>query len=255
MTMSLVAKQIKENCDCFIDRSDEELEVMADELINLISLFTCWTLEPCETLLSSLRTERLHVPCINDCLDDHYLRFRPYYQFGIDSDSISITVLRQQGVNTVREELDASEFGITDVKGYFEFIIDIESFAKRCACSCSNEEIYLEINYDAGFDELPKCLFPEVCDVLTIMTASKIGCGSVDDCCSMSKTDIGYKLQSKRIGELSWTWKQDKDSSEYLFNQLIIKNKFKALGLISLCGTSPTNYESNLWAIGSVCGR
>lgn len=255
MAIADVVEQLKDHCLCLADQEEKDVTAVANEMINLISLSSCWTQESCETLLKSMRTENIHIDCIDSaCGNDAYFRFRPFYQFGIENDTISIVVARQNGLSTTYEELEPEEYALTHVKGYYEIIIDLKRFARRCHCTCDNEELYLEISYEAGYDQLPDCLFPEVCEIITIITASKLGCGSLEECCAMKEPDVTYKLKSKKVGELSWSWGQDTNSIEYLYQQLVNANKFKALSMISLCGSSELDYQDRLWVYGSDIG-
>lgn len=249
MAIEDVATQIKTHCPCFQDTEDSELLVIAKELINLLSSSACWSQNLCETLLTSLRTERIELRC-RDCGSccQQIERFRPYYQYGINPDSLVVTILTENGLSLTKEILDTTEYAVSDINGYTEFLVDVGEYAPRCGCEPCGKT-YIEFTYEAGFEELPDCLFPEVCDLIKTITASKLGCGSLSDCCEMTQAELGYHLKSKKIGELSWTWGKDTDSIEYLYMQLVAANRFKTLGMISLCGTGTDDYRDSIWAV------
>lgn len=252
MTLNDVAKQIQKHCECFKDRSENELIIMTKELIRLLSLSTCWSTEACETLLKGTRVERVDMPDITCNCCGNYFKFKPYFNANISD--VKVTSVVREGLKTTEIELEQGEdFEFTMIEGYPEIIVDVSKYAKMRGCiSCDKR--YLKFEYQAGYDELPDCLFPEVCELLTILTANRLGCGSLDECCAMTQADVGYKLKSKKIGELSWTWTKDIDSLEYAYNQLVVSNRFKALSLISLCGLKQDKLEMNLWVYGSDCG-
>lgn len=253
MSIELITQQIREKCICFKDETEENLLPLVNQLVYLLSLSTCWTLKSCETLLTSERSERILLPCLecNPC--GNIERFRPYYQFNIVSESLKIYVHTRNGLHTETIELEPDEYSITDIKGYTEFLFDYTQYASLCECpSC--DESYIEFKYLSGFDVLPDCLFPQLCDLLKTISASLLGCGDLDTCCEMTQKEVGYILTNKRMGELSYTWKKDTETVEYLYNQMIIKGRFKAFGMISLCGTDIAQYRNKLWVITNDMG-
>lgn len=240
-----VAQQIKLHCPCFSDSEMCDLLPIAEELVNMISSSTCWQREACETLLKAPRVERIPLPCVKCGGCENVVTFVPYYNVGVED--IEVAVYTQSGLNETRTQLQYNEFNFTTIKGYPEVKIDISRYGLNCRCdSCTSG--FIEITYTAGYEKLPSCLFPEVCDLISAITASKLGCGSLDECCQMSNAELGYKLKSKKVGELSWTWTQDKTSIEYLYMQLVAANRFKSLGMISLCGTEESDFD-DIWAV------
>ena len=76
-----VYEQLNEYCNCLTSgNKDEEpsIDVRAvDELIHLISTYTCWAEKPCDTFLQGERKEVVDVPdCICDC---DIFEFDPFY--------------------------------------------------------------------------------------------------------------------------------------------------------------------------------
>lgn len=251
MTIENVALQLQTHCPCFTDVDEQELVTVAKELVDLISLSTCWTTESCETLLKSVRTETVEIPCYDcrNCCGD-YFTFQPYFQYGIEEDSIKLTVTSLNGLKMEQVEVDEEDFALLNFKGYNEIKFNLRPYSKPCQCKTC-EVLYLTIEYVAGYEELPECLFPEVCDIVKTITASKIGCGSLDDCCNMTPEELGYRLASKKKGELSWSWTLDEQSTAYIYRQLLNANRFKSLGMISLCDRQPDDLDTGIWAVVS----
>lgn len=250
MGIELVQQQLIDKCPCYKDCEVDDVKGMADQLVDNISLSTCWTTKSCETLLYSDREERIEFPCLTcDCCGN-IERFRPYFQEGISKDTTEVTIITQSGLDTEEVKVDVNDFGVTKVKGYYEFLVNLENYGNYCNCS-NCDVMYIVFKYKAGYEKLPDCLFPEVCDLIKVMEASNLGCGGIDDCCKMTQAEVGYALKSKKKGEISYTWEQNTEGFAYLFNQLLIGNMFKNLGMISLCGTHTDDYRSRLWVVVS----
>lgn len=246
MAIADVALQLKERCQCLQNCELSEVESVANELIRMLSLSACWTRDVCETLLTSQRTELIPMPCRKCGCCGNIERFTPYYSANVDD--VEVYVITQRGLVTERVRVDHFDVAVTEVFGYPEILVDLSNYAKSCSCrTCDN--MTLEFVYTAGYDSLPECLFPEVCELVKTITASKSGCGGLDECCAMSQPEVGYVLKTKKVGELSWSWTQDQTSIDYIYNQLYISGKLKSLGMISLCGTESDEYSSLLWAV------
>lgn len=240
-----IAEQLEDNCPCFADEDHEEVVSIAKSLIHMLSLATCWTVEACGTLLYEPRQEQIELGCFDfKCCEPIY-RFRPYFQANVED--VQVTILRQVGLKTEEYQLTDDQFAVTNIHGFTEILVDIRDWAVRCGCENPCELLVIRFDYMAGYETLPDCLFPDICEVVKVISASLSGCGSIEECCQITQPQLGSRLKSKRVGELSWAWDKDTDSAEYVFNQLVITNRFKALGLISLCGTSPDLPQ--VWAV------
>lgn len=248
MSIAVIASQLKEHCSCFSESTLDELTDVTTELVHLLSLSTCWQQQTCGSLLLEERVERERYICSSSqrcCKQIH--RFRPYFQANIQEVTISLFI--EDGLKTRVVELSEAEFATTNARGYAEILVDLQHHNLCCRNAC--QSFYIEYKYLAGYEELPECLFPEVCDVVKTLTATRLGCGGLDDCCELDQSEVGYVLKSHKKGELSWTWTKDTESLEYLYSQLIVTNRFKSLSMISLCGTHSLEHSNELWAISS----
>lgn len=244
-----VSEQLKAHCPCLSDSSPSELDSISESLIQLLSSSACWERNLCETILTSLRTERFRVPCSDKGCGSKIERYTPYYQGNIDFDSVEIYIIDEDGLNITRTLVPDNHFTVTDNKGFVEFLVDLDCYAP--SCKCCDTKTYIEFNYMAGYEAIPNCILSEACELVKTITASRMGCGDLTQCNELSHTELGHVLKSKRKGELSWTWTQDQTSIEFLYNQLVIANRFKTLGLISLCGTNTLSHQQSIWAISS----
>ena len=67
-----ILEQLQAYCDCVKDITEEDVA----ELVNLISIATCWQAKPCETFLVGERREVIDLPSCADCP----ITFEPFYQ-------------------------------------------------------------------------------------------------------------------------------------------------------------------------------
>lgn len=205
--------QLKEYCECVdVDSSD------IAELVNVVSLATCWTRKPCETFLTSERKEVIDLP---DCLDCP-ITFEPYYQ-PFDPDSFEFSLVKIEGVEETVTPI--TEFSYSMVDDVFRINPGIPSCeCKPCYCGCP-PQYKLLVTYDAGYDELPDCILPILCDMLSLIHEKrKCDCGCV--VCEDGTTEEEIKYPSGDALTASVQIELAKMLTQTYQNQL---------GLISLC--------------------
>lgn len=213
-----IYEQLSEQCNC-ISVKDSDV----DELINLVSIYTCWTQKPCETFLASERREVLDLP---DCMDEcEVFTYEPFYA-PYDVESFSFTLVTQTGIEESTTQI--TDFSYSELDGNFKMILPIPSCkcpAPKCGCPTKYK---LLVTYVAGYEELPECLIPLFCEALQYIK-EKNNC-SCDKC---QKCDAKYEEDKTEILI---------DNSATLTDQL--KNYFirvlsmqyrRQLSLISLC--------------------
>lgn len=150
-----VFDQLAEYCNCIdVEESD------VNELIDLISMYTGWTTEPCETFLTADRKEVIDLPdCLCDC--DVYT-FEPHY-YPFEPDSFTFTLIEQNGLNETATVITDYIYSMADEN------FKIELPLPKCGCkpNCGCESKYkLLVTYTAGYDEIPDCLLPVFCEAL-----------------------------------------------------------------------------------------
>lgn len=206
------------DCNC-IDKEVTESDV--DELIALISMATCWTHEPCETLETAERSEVIELPeCMDDC--DVYI-FKPFYHpFNVES--FEFRLIRYKGTDI--DVIPITDYSYSDVDGEFRMKVPIPSCKCR-VCTCGCEPTYkLAVTYTAGYDEIPDCLIPIFCEALRlVMEKNACDCTTCTPCQINGEiVEIDYS-NSETIGD---------QLSSYLV-RLFTREYKRQLSLISLC--------------------
>lgn len=229
-----VYEQLTEYCDCLVNVSVDEGEVPTfdyrevDELINLISTYTCWAQSPCETFLQAERKEVVDVPdCIDNC---DVFEFEPFYE-PFDPDSFTFTLIEQNGIQETLTEV--SEYAYSEADEKFRLELPLPSCeCRKPQCGCPSK-YKLMVTYVAGYEEIPECLLPLMCDALKwIIEKNKCDCEECQDCENKyaNNNEIDYTKLSGRIQEH--------------FLNVLTAQYFRQLALISLC-----RRRNDLWAV------
>lgn len=235
--VSAVVEQLLDYCECIkdIDKDEAVLERNVEELLNLISINTCWSREPCETLLNSPRQEYIDVGEIKKCsCEGGIVTFTPYY-YPFNPDSFEVTLVRIEGIKEELTPISEDDWAYISSEG--DLRIDLSEYVTNDRCGC--KAIYkLAIDYDAGFEEIPDCLLKVFCDMLHIIFAKNTCDCSVCQSCKASGTDTLIEFDEDD------TISQKIDS--YLTNFLWDAYRDQ-LSLISLCGRDIN--DSNVWGV------
>lgn len=229
-----VYEQLTEYCDCLVNESVDEGYVATfdyrtvDELLNLISTYTCWAQSPCETFLQSERKEVVDVPdCICEC---DVFEFEPFYA-PFDPDSFTFTLIEQNGIQEISTEVTSYIYSQADEKFRLELPLpSCECRKPQCGCASKYK---LMVEYVAGYEEIPECLLPLMCDALKwIIEKNKCDCEECQDCENKyaNNNEIDYTKLSGRIQEH--------------FLNVLTAQYFRQLALISLC-----RRRTDLWAV------
>lgn len=164
--MATILKQLTDYCDC-IDKI-EETDV--EELIDLISMYTCWTSKPCENFLMGSRREIVTLPnCLNDCGVYTFIPF--YHPYSVESFTFSL--VEQNG--TTETITPVTDF-IYTVDEEFRLNLELPKCKCRPQCGCDST-FKLVAEYNAGYEEIPDCLLPVFCEALTwVVDKNKCDC-------------------------------------------------------------------------------
>lgn len=219
-------EQLTEYCDC-----QDVAEKDVTELINLISTYTCWANEPCETFLKGERREVKDIPnCL--CDDCSVYVFEPLYA-PFDPESFEFTLVEQNGITETQSIL--SQYSYSEVDGNFRLELPLPNC--KCKPDCGCESTYkLLVTYVAGYEGIPECLLPLFCEALTwIAEKNKCCCDDGCEACDPTKnTDEGIINYATIEGRLQ----------EHFLN-ILTKQYFNQLSLISLC----KRYRGELWGV------
>lgn len=220
-----VYEQLREQCNCINSVSEADV----DELINLVSSYTCWAQKPCETLLLSERREVISLP---DCMDEcDVFTFEPFYK-PFDEESFSFTLVTQTGID--EETTEITEYSYSELDGNFKMVLPIPNCKCAPECGCPRTHKLL-VTYVAGYEELPVCLIPLFCEALQyIKEKNKCDCDSCAVCDNKYDNDKTPIL----VPDAATLTEQLKN---YFIR--VLTNQYKRqLSLISLC-----EYPSELW--------
>ena len=215
-----IYEQLSNTCKCM--KTVTEADV--DQLIDLISVYTCWAQSPCETFLLSERREVMELPpCMEEC---EVFSFKPFYH-PFDVETFTFTLIAQKGIE--EESTVISDFSYSEIDDDFKMVLPIPS----CRCSCKKRcdcptKYKLLVTYVAGFDLLPDCLLDLMCEGLQyIQEKNECNC---DKC-----TSCDNKYEDDKVPILI-------DDADTITLQLknyfvrVLSNQYKRkLSLISLC--------------------
>lgn len=225
-----IYEQLTEYCDCLSESIDDDSAAIfterdVDELINLISMYTCWMQKPCETFLKSERKEVVELPdCACEC--DVY-EFEPFYA-PFETDSFTFTLIEQNGLTETYT--DISEFIYSEADEKFRMGLPLPDCKCSPRCGCKSK-YKLMVTYVAGYELLPDCLLPLCCEALQwIHDRSDCDCEDCQDCGDSVTHEIDYATLTGRLQEH--------------FLSVLTAQYFRQLSLISLC-----KRRSDLWAV------
>lgn len=211
--MSII-EQLSEYCDCLDEVNEQDVE----ELIHLISSYTCWSQSPCETFLQSERKEVKELPdCADDC--DVYV-FEPFYT-PFDPESFTFTLIEQNGIEETSTPITSYVYSMADENFRIELGLPDCKCKPKCGCE---SHFKLLVTYVAGFEELPECLLPLFCDALALIR-EKNDC----ECEKCEPCDATY-VEPSPIDDT-----KIEGRLRIYFLETLTKQYFRQLGLISLC--------------------
>lgn len=210
-----IVKQLTEYCSC-VD-APEESDVQ--EIIDLVSMYTCWTNNPCDTFLYGARKEVVDIPSCIDCPWTFEPFFVPY-----DIDSFKFTMVKLEG--TTIEETEVTDFVYHNGK----FVINLP--LPSCQCDCHHcgcdPEYTLTVEYNAGYEGLPDCLLPVFCNLLEIIQA-KNTCDCEKDCACNTEESIQYAT-----GDIVTV------ALETDLGKILVEQYKRQLSMLSLCKERPS---------------
>lgn len=218
-----IVEQLTEYCDC-VDVAEKDVM----ELVNLISVYTCWASKPCETFLLSDRKEIVDLPkCNKEC---SVFVFDPFYT-PFDKESFTFTVIEQKGIE---EHTIPIEAFYSEVDGNFRMELPLHRCKCRPKCGCE-KKYKLVVTYIAGYEEIPDCLLPVFCEALQyIKEKNTCDCSECQTCDNgVTEVTIDYENGATITDRLQ----------DYFVKTLTAMYK-RQLSLISLCREPKT-----LWGL------
>lgn len=216
MCYESIIEQLEDKCECTEVRDSD-----VDELINIVSMATCWTQEPCETFLLSDRSEIVDLPsCLDKC---QIWQFIPFYTPFVP-DSFVFTLLEIDGIEEV--SIPLTEYAYSPSLGGFRIKLPLKSCkCGKSTCGCE-VEYKLIVTYEAGYESIPDCLVPIFCQMLQLIRdKNTCNCEHCQEC--QTRTEELQKVYAN--GDIVSPY-----TDNYLASVIIDQYK-RQLGLISLC--------------------
>lgn len=221
--INTVLDQLTEYCDCL-----DVKEADVNELINLISVQTCWSTKEdiCGTFLKGERKEVIDLPdCVCDC---DVFTFEPYY-FPFDPDSFTFTVIEQEGITEVATPI--TDFVYSAVDEVFRMELPLPKCGCKPQCGC-DKKYKLLVTYVAGYELLPDCLLPIFCEALQwIKIKNTCDCEECQPC-----------NEPAEVGEIDYTTLTGRLQDYFL--TVLTEQYIRHLAMISLC-----EMRHDLWAV------
>lgn len=220
-----IINQLKSFCECVDKATDEDVA----ELVNVISIATCWMQKPCETFLFGDRREIIDLPSCTDCP----IAFEPFYQ-PFDPDSFMFELVTIEGIEETITEISDWTFHESD--GLFYLLPPIPSCRCGCVPKCRpcKTEYKLQIHYKAGYETIPDCLLPAFCNVLEVIHA-KNECNCCNDCGCEAQTEQDIKYASGDVVSVAL---------ETDIGKMLVEDYKDMIGMMSLCGR-----HGDMWGV------
>lgn len=216
----MIYDQLKSYCGCVEDVTEDDVA----ELVNVVSLATCWMREPCETFLKGTRREVIDLP---DCMDCP-MEFIPFYH-PYDKESFTFSLVKIEGITETITPV--TDFSYSTTKDLFL----VETGLPSCLCDCKicgcKPEYKLVVEYTAGYEEIPDCLLPVFCNVLEVIHA-KNDC-KCDDC-GCDKSNYEEDQIQYATGDVVTV------ALETDIGQILVEQYKKQLSFLSLCRPEPS---------------
>lgn len=213
-----IYEQLSKYCECLHSVEDSDV----DELISLISVYTCWAENPCDTFLSGERREVIDLPdCICNC---DVFSFMPFYA-PFDVETFAFTLIAQNGIEEVSTPI--TDYSYSDIDGDFKLMLPLANCKCKKPCGCPTKYKLL-VTYVAGYEELPDCLLPLMCEALQyIKEKNKCDCDSCPTC-DKKYEDDGTEVVIANAAKLT-------DRLHYWLSAMLTDQYKRQLSLISLC--------------------
>lgn len=237
-----IYEQLGAYCNCS-EMDDKDV----DEAIHIVSQMTCWNSEQpnntdefCNTFLSGDRQEIIDLPnCIKKCPAFYFYPF--YHPF--DPNSFTFKIARISGIT--EEIFDVTDVSYVYTKGAWG--IDLSEIIPSCQCAnkCQvcKDEYKLIVTYTAGYEEIPDCMLPVLCNLVNVIHA-KNDC----DCIECVSCSNGQTTVNPMTGQVQTSVQTIKYASgdlatvqlETELARLVVDNYKAQLSLISLCSSYKT---------------
>lgn len=220
-----VIEQLTEYCDCLTEVNEKDV----DELIHLISVYTCWTGKVCDTFLSAERKEVIELPdCVCEC---DVFTFEPFY-VPFDKDSFTFTLIEQNGIEEYTT--DITDYVYSEADENFRIALPLDNCQCQYVCGCK-PNYKLLVTYTAGYELIPDCLLPVFCEALQWINDKNT--------CECSKCEPCDDSTERKYYEIDVTSLEGRLQDYFL--TVLVTQYIRHLSLISLCDRN----RFKLWSV------
>ena len=235
-----INEQVKQYCDCVNEITDKDVA----DMISVVSLATGWMLNPCETFEKAGRREIIPLPSCLDCP----FEFEPYY-LPFDASSFSFTLIERKGMEITQTPIEKfAYYGYDDREMKYEGKFLVDTGLPQCNCTCGDEcgcptTYELLVEYEAGYELLPDCLLPVMCNLLEVIHA-KNDCDCKQCGCEDGES-ITYDSDGNITSDQVIKYKSGDVVSVFLETDLakmLVEQYKNQLGMMSLL-----KYHHNVW--------
>lgn len=211
-----IVDQLSSYCSCVEDVTEGDIA----ELVNVISLATCWMQKPCETFLKSQRREVIDLP---DCMDCP-MEFTPFYH-PYEVESFSFSLLKIEGITETVTPI--TDYAYSETMGLFRLNPGLPECGCSAKCVECEPEYKLIVDYIAGYEQIPDCLLPVFCNVLEVIKAKNTcDCGDCEECDTSKYDEDNIQYATGDIVTVAL---------ETDIGKILVSQYKKQIGMISLC--------------------
>lgn len=209
---------------CNIDDEHEHLPAEPEKLwpliwqvLRIISTITCWDDLPNDLFLTQYRLQSYDAKSRCDCrpnccdCDENYIIIPLDYVPYPDEPFVGGTLVYREDGKFVKEELTAEYLNehLNQTRDTL-YIPRADWDALHHCCLRCDRDVYVDIEYNAGYDEIPAGLFPAICYLL-----NKVQNGTDDTDCHDNMTQTSGLLKRKKVGNVEYEWStQDTTTSK-----------------------------------------
>lgn len=208
----------------------EELWPKIWQAIRYISHLACWTDTDNDTFLTSIRHQAVEVSakcaCTPECCecDANVITIKLDY-WPVPHNPFSIAHLSGvYGGEILREVIDHEYLNdhydpVTNTLYINRHDFPNLLFDKGRACCLCDHHITIDLEYLAGYDDIPDGILPIICPIISKINESKVSMSS----CHQAMTQVAGLLKRKKSGNVEYEWSNvdsDSQKTQTLYTEL-----------------------------------
>lgn len=233
--------KLRQYCKCFADTPDNELWWLLYSVIGKVSSRNCWSKKACDTFLLSTRTENVMFDIDNCRTCNNNIKFNLGYDQVSTIDSATILVIKDDGTK--------EEYTINNPEDYYlsiknEFKFNLNNYVEDSNGSpvqltqldwgCCEPEFILTLEYTAGYENIPDCLWEPICKILQYAVLANNNC-STENCSSMDRIAFNSYVTRQSIKDSSWEWVVPDNKLEDIISSIYADGINSSIFCVSNC--------------------